>query len=83
MFIATESLFQMLEEDEDYILTEEDIRAAVRHWLDNPMWRTALRRQVDNLTPGDLRAYNGALPDALLESFRDPQVPEWENLGRI
>lgn len=82
MFIATESLFQMLEEDEDYILTEEDIRAAVRHWLDNPMWRTALRRQVDNLTPGDLRAYNGRLPDTLLESFRDPQVPEWENLAR-
>lgn len=42
LFIATERLFRMLEEDDDYLVTDEDIRA-VRHWLNATAWQQRLK----------------------------------------
>lgn len=37
LFIATEKLFRMLEEEDDeFPLTNDDIRVALRRWLDTP-----------------------------------------------
>ncbi|MDZ7875169.1 MAG: DUF6538 domain-containing protein [Rhizobium sp.] len=57
LFIATERLFTMAEEQDDYLVTDADIRAAVRSWLNTTSWTSRLERHVDGITPGALRAY--------------------------
>lgn len=51
----------------DSTLTDEDIQAAARHWLSKPGWRRVLADRVDDLLPGDLRAWHADLPEKLLE----------------
>ncbi|MDR6100990.1 hypothetical protein QE369_001168 [Agrobacterium larrymoorei] len=43
------------EEDYEFPLTDDDIRVAVRRWLDTPPWKQRLRI-VDEMSPGGLRA---------------------------
>lgn len=64
LFIATEGLFRVLDEEE-FPLTEDDIRVAVSRWLDGPLWKGRLNA-VDNMSPGNLRAYHQSLPDTLI-----------------
>ncbi|MDK4739408.1 hypothetical protein PH547_11040 [Rhizobium sp. CNPSo 3464] len=66
LFIGTERLFRMLEEDDDYIVNDEDIRAAVRLWLDTDPWKRRLDQIVDTATPGWLRMYHDTMPDTLI-----------------
>lgn len=56
----------MLEADDDYIVTDEDIRAAVRLWLDTTPWKRRFGEIVDNATPGWLRMYHETMPDTLI-----------------
>jgi hypothetical protein len=51
--MRTEELFQAMEEDQEYVLTDEDIRAAVRYSLQTPRWKTRLHENVDKRTPGE------------------------------
>lgn len=44
------------EEDEEFSLTDDDIRVAVRRWLDTSAWKQRLQI-VDEMSPGRLRAY--------------------------
>lgn len=48
-------------------LSDEDIHAAARHWLSRPVWQRVLADRVDDLLPGDLRAWHADLPERLLE----------------
>lgn len=82
LFIATEKLFQMLEEDEVFLLSDEDIRAAVRHWLGSGYWQPILRQNVDNLTPFELRSAEARLPDILLDITREVGERREHNLAR-
>lgn len=52
---------------EDSAITDEDIKAAARHWLSGPGWRRILANRVDDLLPGELRAAHADLPERLLE----------------
>ncbi|MDH0912680.1 hypothetical protein N5C66_27440, partial [Rhizobium pusense] len=36
LYLATEGLFRMAEEDDDEVLSDEDIKAAVTYWLSVP-----------------------------------------------
>lgn len=72
----------MLEEDEDFLLTDEDIRAAVRHWLDSGYWQPILKRNVDGLTPYELRRTEAKLPDILLNITREEGERLEHNLAR-
>ncbi len=66
LFIGTEKLFGMLEiEDDEFPLTDDDIRVAIRMWLDTPPWKNRLRI-VDEMSPGGLRAYHETLPETLV-----------------
>ena len=67
LFIATERLFQMIAED-DETLSNEDIQAAVRHWLGTShLWRQRLDGYLNSLSPGSLRYHHEQLPDMLLD----------------
>lgn len=80
LFIATEKLFRMIDEDDEYIVTEEDIRAAVRLWLDTSAWKQRLKI-VDGMTPGGLRMHHDTLPEALLAMSADEGVTPSYNLA--
>lgn len=56
LFIQTEGLFRMLEEDEEYVPTEEDIRAVVRWSLNTEIWQERIK-QLQSRTPGSLREH--------------------------
>ncbi|MCQ1770371.1 hypothetical protein NOI24_03605 [Neorhizobium galegae] len=83
LFIATEKLFQMLEEEEDdeFPLTDDDIRIAVRRWLDTPPWKHRLKI-VDEMSPGGLRVNHESLPNTLLKMSADEGVSFGDNLGQ-
>lgn len=68
LYLASEKLFAMAE---DYTVNDEDIRAAARHWLEQPHWQTIFDRQIDSRLPGDLRWEGPNLPDKLLELGTD------------
>lgn len=82
LFICTERLFRMLEEEEDdeFPLTDDDIRVAVRRWLDTSAWRQRLRI-VDEMSPGGLRVHHETLPDTLLDMSADEGVTYSQNLA--
>lgn len=65
LFIQTEGLFRMLEEEEDYVPTDEDIRAAVRWSLNTEIWQERIK-QLQSRTPGSLRAHHADLARSLL-----------------
>ncbi len=69
LFVATERLFRMVDEISDDLLPEEDIRAAVRYWLNSDIWTSRFGYRLDGLPPGILRERQDALPDLLLESW--------------
>ncbi|MEJ6850157.1 DUF6538 domain-containing protein [Sinorhizobium fredii] len=72
LFIGTEKLFNMiLDEDDEFPLTDDDIRAAIRVWLDTPPWQQRLRI-VDEMPPGRLRAYHESVPQTLLMMGQEP-----------
>jgi integrase len=79
LFIATEELFKVLRDKQ--ILTDDDIRAAVRHWLDRDDWQRLLRKYIDQNTPANLRKYHEEIPDVLLNIVGDEERPAWENLA--
>ncbi|NSZ85219.1 site-specific integrase [Agrobacterium tumefaciens] len=81
LFIATESLFRTLEEDDEFPFTDDDIRVAVRRWLNTPPWKQRLKI-VDEMSPGGLRAYHESLPDTLLKMSADEGVSYGDNLGQ-
>lgn len=81
LFIATERLFTMAEEQDDYLVTDADIRAAVRSWLNTTSWTSRLERHVDGITPGALRAYHQTLPDMLLAMTADEGVSHAHNVA--
>lgn len=65
LFIQTEGLFRMLEEDEEYVPTDEDIRAAVRWSLNTEIWQERIK-QLQSRTPGSLREHHADLARSLL-----------------
>lgn len=69
------------EEDDEFPLTDDDIRVAVRRWLDTPPWRQRLK-VVDEMSPGGLRAYHETLPDTLLKMSADEGVSYGDNLSQ-
>lgn len=82
LFIATEKLFRMLEEEDDeFPLTDDDIRVAVRRWLDTSAWKQRLKI-VDGMSPGGLRAYHKSLPETLLNMSADDGVSYGDNLSQ-
>lgn len=68
------------EEGDEFPLTDDDIRVAVRIWLDTPPWRQRLK-VVDEMSPGGLRAYHESLPERLLNMAADEGVSYSQNLG--
>ncbi|WP_162729679.1 site-specific integrase [Agrobacterium tumefaciens] len=68
------------EEDGEFPLTDDDIRVAVRRWLDTSAWKQRLKI-VDEMSPGGLRAYHESLPDTLLNMSGDEGVSYSHNLG--
>lgn len=82
LFIATEKLFRMLEEEDDeFPLTDDDIRIAVSRWLDTPPWKHRLKI-VDEMSPGGLRVNHETLPNTLLKMSADEGVSFGDNLGQ-
>ncbi|WP_457584298.1 tyrosine-type recombinase/integrase [Ensifer canadensis] len=69
------------EEDDEFPLTDDDIRVAVRRWLDTPPWRQRLRI-VDDMSPGGLRAYHESLPNKLLNMSADDGISYGDNLSQ-
>ena len=67
LFIATERLFRMVEDHDEETLSDEDIQAAVRYWLNTKTWQSRIRKNLVDLTPGVLRSSHEELPDMLLE----------------
>ncbi|WP_223564969.1 site-specific integrase [Agrobacterium tumefaciens] len=70
LFIATERLFRMVEEDDDEVLSDEDIQAAITYWLSAPTWSRRLQSHLHELSPGALRTCHQELPAMLLEMAR-------------
>jgi len=68
------------EEDHEFPLTDEDIRAAVRIWLDTSAWKQRLKI-VDQMSPGGLRVHHESLPDTLLNMSADEGVTYSQNLA--
>jgi len=80
LFIATERLFRMVEEQDENTLSDEDIRAAVRYWLSSTTWTNRLRHHLDDLSPGILREHHQHLPDMLLDLGRAETVSPEHNV---
>lgn len=69
------------EEDDEFPLTDDDIRVAVRRWLDTSVWKQRLKI-VDDMSPGGLRAYHESLPNTLLNMSADDGVSYGDNLSQ-
>lgn len=69
------------EEDDEFPLTDDDIRVAVRRWLDTPPWKQRLK-MVDEMSPGGLRVNHESLPNTLLKMSADEGVSYGDNLGQ-
>lgn len=70
----------MLEDDDEFVLTDDDIRVAVRNWLDTSAWKQRLKI-VDEMSPGGLRVHHETLPDTLLNLSADEGVSHSQNLA--
>jgi len=74
-------MFRMLEEeDRAFPLKDDDIRAAVRIWLDTSHWKQRLKI-VDEMSPGGLRVHHEILPDILLGMGADEGISPSINLA--
>ncbi|MGV1932647.1 DUF6538 domain-containing protein [Agrobacterium tumefaciens] len=71
LYVASERLFEMAL---DETLTDEDFRAATRYWMSQPRIKEYLKRNVDDLTPGRLKASLKIFPDNLLVTV----APDYE-----
>lgn len=70
----------MIAED-DETLSNEDIQAAVRHWLGTShLWRQRLDGYLKSLSPGSLRHHHEQLPDMLLDMGKLEHVSSEANL---
>lgn len=77
LYLASEKVFAMAEDER---VSDEDIRAAARHWLSQPYWQQLLADRVDGKLPGDLRRESEDLPRRLLELATDEEfgvTPLW------
>jgi hypothetical protein len=63
LYVASERLFDLAA---DETLTDEDFRAAARYWMSQPRIKQYLKQNVDDLTPGRLKANLKFFPDNLL-----------------
>lgn len=63
LYAASEEVFRLALDES---ITDEDLRAAARLWLDTPRWRDRLRMGVDDLLPGALRRERAELPRRLV-----------------
>ena len=71
----------MIEEDHEETLSDEDIKAAVRHWLGTSYtWTKRLNGYLKSLSPGALRASHQTLPDTLLDMAKAEHVSSENNL---
>lgn len=80
LFIATDRLFLMIEEYDEERLSDEDIKAAVRHWLSSITWTKRIDAGLNELSPGTLRSLQDRLPDLLLDAGKDETVSSENNL---
>ena len=64
----------MVDETDEEVLPDEDIRAAVRHWLSSNIWTSIFKYKLDNLSPGVLREREQKLPDMLLQDWDGERV---------
>jgi integrase len=79
LFLVTEKLFRMIEDDD--VLSDEDVKAAVRHWLgSSALWRHRLDEYLPGLSPASLRTHHEALPDILLNMGKNPDASSEDNL---
>ncbi|MGO7637598.1 site-specific integrase [Rhizobium leguminosarum] len=68
--------------DKLQVLSDDDIRAAVRHWLSREDWQHLLRKYVHRNSPANIKAYGEQFPELLPNLIRDEQLPAWETLRR-
>lgn len=64
----------MIEEHDEERLSDEDIKAAVRHWLSSITWTKRIDAGLNELSPGTLRSLQDRLPDILLDAGKDETV---------
>lgn len=70
----------MLEKHDEERLSDEDIKAAVRHWLSSITWTKRIDAGLNELSPGTLRSLQDRLPDILLDAGKDETVSSEHNL---
>lgn len=70
----------MIEDQDEDVLPDEDIKAAVRYWLGNTWtWKQRLDGCLNGLSPGLLREHQETLPDILLDMARPEHVSPQSN----
>jgi hypothetical protein len=79
LFLATEGLFAVLDDDEQ-VLSDDDIRAAVRYWLSRDDWQHLLGKYIHRNSPANLKRYRSEFSDQLPDIIGDERRPSWENL---
>lgn len=71
LYIGSERLFAMAD---DFEITDEDIRAAVRYWMSYDRWQRAFQ-YVDQLPPAELRAGAPDLPGQMIDGGWEQIMP--------
>ncbi|SUB00848.1 site-specific tyrosine recombinase XerC [Pannonibacter phragmitetus] len=76
LFLVSERLFELSEYE---ILSDEEVRACARRWLNMPGWRKIIAANIDGMTPAELRYDGDDVPDRLLTGWLDERwTPEQE-----
>lgn len=76
LFLISERLFELSEYE---ILSDEEIRACARRWLNMPGWRKIIAASIDGMTPAELRYEGDDVPSRLLTGWQDERwTPEQE-----
>ncbi|WP_312930313.1 site-specific integrase [Agrobacterium cavarae] len=68
--------------DDTQILSDADVRAAVRYWLDREEWQNMIGKYIRRNSPANLTNYGGQFPELLPDLIGDERVPAWEKLRR-
>ncbi|MBD8693764.1 hypothetical protein IFT56_19360 [Rhizobium sp. CFBP 13717] len=68
--------------DDTQILSDADVRAAVRYWLDREEWQNMIGKYIRRNSPANLTNYRGQFPELLPDLIGDERVPAWEKLRR-
>ncbi len=68
--------------DDPQILSDADVRAAVRYWLDREEWQNMIGKYIQRNSPANLKNYGGQFPDLFPDLLGDERVPAWEKLRR-